>query len=414
MPESDKSVSSAANKQCFRTLCSGKPVLYDVRPAAEVLPMLSESRTLLHAGPPIEVGRLCGPVRGALECAIVHEKWAKSYEAAGQMLDRGEIRIEPTHHHRFVGPVAGVVSPSMWVFCVKNENYENWAYSPLNEGMGRALRFGAQGEDVLKRLDFLGEVVGPVLAQALQRSGGIDLKRILQRALEMGDECHNRHEAARLLLLAELLPHLLAADHPRTLGEVCEFVVGNYYFFVSVSMAACKAMTDAMGVVAGSSLVTVMARNGTDFGIRVAGTGDRWFTAPCQQIKGVCFDGYTEADGNPDLGDSTVIETAGLGAFAMAAAPAISRYIGGTPNELTQQTLEMFQITEGEHPDFRIPALDYRGTPTGIDVRKVVSTGITPIINTSISHRQAGIGQIGAGRTRAPLGCFEAALAALS
>jgi len=379
-----------------------------------VLAILSESRTLLHAGPPITVDRLCGPVRGALECAIVYEKWAKSYEAAGQMLERGEVRIEPTHHHHFVGPVAGVVSPSMWVFCVKNENDENWAYSPLNEGMGRALRFGAQGEDVLKKLGFLGQVVGPVLAEAVQRSGGINLKRIMQKALEMGDECHNRHEGARLLFLAELLPHSLNVPHPSTaLREVCKFIAGHYYFFVNLSMAACKAMTDAMGTIPGSSLVTVMARNGTDFGIRVAGTGDRWFTAPCQRIEGVCFTGYTNADGNPDLGDSSVTETAGLGAFAMAAAPAISKYIGGTPADLTRQTLEMYQITEGEHPDFRIPALDYRGTPTGIDIRKVASTGITPIINTSISHKQAGIGQIGAGRTRAPLSCFQEPVAAL-
>jgi hypothetical protein len=284
----------------------------------------------------------------------------------------------------------------------------------VNEGMGRALRFGAQGEDVLKKLEFLGQVVGPVLAEAIERSGGVNLKHIMQKGLEMGDECHNRHEGARLTFLAELLPHLLDAPHPgNTLREVCRFVTGNYYFFVSLSMAACKAMTDAMGAVPGCSLVTVMARNGTDFGIRVAGTADRWFTAPCQRIEGVCFDGYTEADGNPDLGDSTVTETAGLGAFAMAAAPAISKYIGGTPGELTRQTLEMYRITEGEHPDFRIPALDYRGTPTGIDIRKVVSTGITPIINTSISHKHPGIGQIGAGRTRAPLQCFQAAIAAI-
>lgn len=407
-------IEPTANRDCFERLCTAEPVLQRVRPAADVIPMLSESRTLLHAGPPITVDRLCGPVRGALECAIVHEKWATSYMAAGQMLERGEVRIEPTHHHRFVGPVAGVVSPSMWVLCVKNKSHGNWAYSPLNEGMGRALRFGAQGDDVLKKLEFLGRVVGPVLAEAVERSRGINLKCIIQKALEMGDECHNRHEGARLLFLAELLPHLMDAPHPsNTLRDACKFIAGHYYFFVNLSMAACKAMTDAMGVSPGSSLVTVMARNGTDFGIRVAGLGDRWFTAPCQRIEGICFPGYTNADGNPDLGDSSITETAGIGAFAMAAAPAISRYIGGSPAELTRQTLEMYQITEGEHSDFRIPALDYRGTPTGIDVRKVVSTGVTPIINTSISHKQAGIGQIGAGRTRAPLACFQQAVVAL-
>ena len=403
------------NDETFRRLCSGTPVLYSLKPARDVLPEFFSERAILHVSPPISYERMCGPVRGAIECALVYEGWAPNYEAAGRLLDSGEIRLSTTHDNGFAGPVAGVVSPSMWVLGVKNEAFGNWAYSPINEGMGRALRFGAQGEDVIRRLRWLETYAGPVLAEALNLAGGIELNPIIQRSLEMGDECHNRHEAARLLLLRNLFVHLsCASPNPDVLSQVTEYIAENYYFFVNVSMAACKAITDPASGIANSTLVTTMARNGTDFGIRVSGTGDHWFTAPCNRIRGVCFDGYAEDDGNPDLGDSSITETAGLGAFAMAASPAISSYIGGMPDDLVRDTLQMYEITHGEHPQFRIPVLGYRGTPTGIDARKVVESGITPVINTSISHKRAGIGQIGAGRTTAPMSCFEDAIAAIA
>ena len=403
----------SANTDCFTRLCRGTPVLLEVKRASAICPLLN-GPVLLHAGPSLEWSTACGPVRAGAECAAVYEGWAKDYEEAGRAIERAGIRLEPTHHHSFVGPVAGIISGSMWVFCVRNETDGNWAYCNMSEGMGRALRFGAQGEDVLRRLEWMEHVLGPVLADAVQRSGGIDLKEIITLSLEMGDDCHNRHEAARLLLLRRLLPHLIASDYSRdTLHEVIEFLADNYYFFVNLCMAACKALTDTVPHLPGSTIVTTMARNGTEFGIRVAGLGSRWFTAPCNSIRGIYFPGYSEEDGNPDLGDSTITETAGIGAFAMAASPAICRYIGGTPDEMLESTLEMYRITHGEHPDFQIPALDYRGTPTGIDVRSVVTTGITPVINTSIAHKEPGIGQIGAGRTRAPLKCFTDALAAI-
>lgn len=400
------------NDEAFRRLCAGNPVLYSLRQARDILPAFFRDRALLHVSPPISVDRMCGPVRGAIECAMVYEDWSPTYEEAGRLLAVGGVRLSTTHDNGFVGPVAGVVSPSMWVLCVKNETFGNWSYSPINEGMGRALRFGAQGDDVIRRMKWLETLAGPVLAKAFDLAGGIELNPIIQRALEMGDECHNRHEAARLLLLRRLFCHLAAAAaQADVLGQVTDYLADNYYFFVNVSMAACKAVTDPMSGIAGSTLVTAMARNGTDFGIRVSGAGSRWFTAPCNRIHGVCFDGYTEADGNPDLGDSSITETAGLGAFAMAASPAIGRYIGGMPDELLRDNLEMYKITHDEHPLFRIPQLGYRGAPTGIDVCKVVTSGVAPVINTSISHKLAGIGQIGAGRTTAPLQCFETAVA---
>jgi len=404
----------SANAVSFDRLCSGRPILVDVRRAAEVCPALNDN-VLLHAGPPVLWEEMCCPMRAGAECAMVYEGWAPSYGKARDLGASGRIRFEPTHHQSFVGPVAGIVSPSMWVFCVKNETFGNWAYCTMSEGMGRALRVGAQGDDVLSRLNWMEKVLGPALAEAIRRSGGIDIMEIIRRSLEMGDECHNRHEGARLLFLRQILPHLLSSRLTRdSLRAIIDFVADNYYFFVNISMAACKALSDAIVDLPGSTLVSAMTRNGKEFGIRVSGLGHRWFTAPCNRIHGICFDGYEETDGNPDLGDSSITETAGIGAFAMAASPAIARYIGGTSGELLQHTLEMYRITVGEHPDLRIPALDYRGVPTGIDVRRVVETGITPIINTSIAHREPGIGQIGAGRTRAPLACFTAAFEALS
>lgn len=405
---------SDPDKKAFEKLCSAKPVLKEIKQARDVLPFLDDY-TLLHVSPPIEPERMCGPVRGAIECAIVYEEWTESYSDAWELVLDRKVKLEATHHHGFVGPVSAVVSPSMWVYCVKNETNGNWAYCPMLEhGKGRALRFGAQGDDVLQRLKHIEEVIGPVLSDTIKKVGRIDLQEIIRSSLEMGDECHNRHEAARLLFLNKLIPSLFGLSNDRhIIAEVFEYIAQNYYFFVNISMATCKAMSDSIKNVPGSAIVSAMARNGTDFGIRVAGLGDKWFAAPCNRIDGIFFDGYAEPDGNLDLGDSSITETVGLGAFAMAASPAISRYIGGSVQDLEKQTKEMYKITAGEHTVFKIPAFEYRGTPTGIDVRKVVETGITPIINTSISHREPGIGQIGAGRTMAPIECFEKALAEL-
>lgn len=403
-----------SNEEAFNILCAGEPILVDIKPAHEVCPELRKNRMLLHAGPPIEWERMCGPMKGAVQCAIVYEGWANTYDEAYKLAESGEIQLSPTHDFQFVGPVAGIVSPSMWVFCVKNLKNNCWAYCTMSEGMGRALRFGAMGEDVLKLLQWMEHVLGPSLSMALDKVDGINLKDIIRNALEMGDECHNRHHGARYLFIQHLFPGLIDSELERdTVKEVIQFISNNYYFFVNISMAACKAMTSAIEYIPGSSLVSVMARNGTDFGIRVSGLGNQWFTAPCERIHGILFEGFNEEDGNSDLGDSSITETAGIGAFAMASAPAISRYIGGTPREMIEHTLEMYQITYGEHPFFQIPFLNYRGTPTGIDIYKVVEMGIPPIINTSIAHKDPGVGQIGAGRTRAPIQCFQKAVKAL-
>jgi Protein of unknown function (DUF1116) len=403
----------AANETATARLLQARPMLVDVRPAREAITGLAD-RTILHAGPPIEWPRMCGPVQGAVIGALLFEGWAPNAEVARRLLDDGAITFAPCHEHGAVGPMAGIVSPSMPVVVVENTNGGNRAFATLNEGLGRALRFGAYDAPVLERLRWMATTLGPTLARALAQAGPIDLKRLTAQALQMGDECHNRNVAATSLFTRAIAPALTRGVDGATASAVLEFLLGNDHFFLNLSMAASKASLDAAHGVSGSTLVTAMARNGVDFGIRVSGTGPRWFTDPAPVIDGLYFPGYGPADANPDLGDSAITETAGIGGFAMAGAPAIVRFVGGTPADAVGYTRAMYGITLTKNPEYAIPALGFVGTPTGIDVRRVVESGVAPVINTGIAHREPGIGQIGAGIARAPLGCFEAALAALA
>jgi hypothetical protein len=372
-------------------------------------------RMILHAGPPITWEAMCGPMQGAILGAILYEGWAVNTDQAGTLAASGEITFEPCHHHAAVGPMSGIISPSMPVWIVANSEHGNRAYCNLNEGLGKVLRFGANSLEVIERLKWMERVLGPTLHAGLEISGQVELKPLMAQALHMGDEIHNRNVAASALLLKRLIPALLKTglSHP-DITAVVEFIAGNDHFFLNISMAACKVMLDAAHAVPGSSLVTAMARNGVEFGIRVSGTGATWFTAPAPLVNGLLFPGYTADDAAPDLGDSAITETAGVGGFAMGTAPAIVQFVGGSPQDAIAYTSEMTHITLGRNNAFTLPALDFGGTPAGIDTRKVVDTGIAPVINTGIAHRQAGVGQIGAGITRAPLACFEQAITALA
>jgi Protein of unknown function (DUF1116) len=404
----------AANRDAYDAYLAAQPVLEGIGPARDHVPGLG-GRMILHAGPPIAWADMCGPMQGAIVGAILHESWAVDAEAAEALASSGEIDFAPCHHHGAVGPMAGVISPSMPVWIVANPEHGNRACCNLNEGLGKVLRFGANGDEVLARLRWMAEVLAPALAAALEVLGGLELKPLMAQALHMGDEIHNRNVAASALLLKRLVPALLRTSvPPQEIAAVVDFIAGNDHFFLNLSMAACKAMLDAAAGVAGSSLVTAMARNGVEFGIRLSGTGDAWFTAPAPVVDGLLFPGYTTADAAPDLGDSAITETAGVGGFAMAAAPAIVQFVGGAPQDAIENTLAMSHITLGRNGAFTLPALDFTGTPAGIDARKVVDTGIAPIINTGIAHRAAGVGQIGAGITRAPLACFAQAVVALA
>ena len=403
-----------ANATAVNRLMESRPILNGVATAREVIPGMHD-HLLLHAGPPIEWARMSGPLRGAIIGALLFEGLAQSETEAIELAEQGEVQFDPCHHHNAVGPMAGVISPSMMVYVLEDATHGTRTFSNLNEGYGKVLRYGAYSADVLKRLHWMNDTLGPALSAALAISNGIDLRALIAEALHMGDEGHNRNKAGSLLFLKQLAP-LVAKVVTDDLveAEVLQFIGDNALSVLNPVMAACKAMTMAAHGVEGSTLVTTMARNGTDFGIRVSGLGDQWFTAPAEVPIGLWFTGYTSADANPDIGDSAITETAGIGGFAMATAPAIVTFVGGTPQDALNATLEMYEITAAESKFFSMPALDFRGTPTGIDIRKVVELGLTPRINTGVAHKNAGVGQIGAGLVRPPLEIFEQAVVAFA
>ncbi len=403
---------ATANRECLDRMQRSSPTLIDLRPAGEVVPGMAD-RVVLHAGPPLDWERMCGPMRGAVIGACLFEGWARTPAEATALPAGGGLTFDPCHHHRAVGPMAGIITRSMHVFVVRNEPFGTEAFATINMGLGKVLRMGAYDESVIERLRWMNGEFAAMLRDALQRGGPLDVRTVLAQALQMGDECHNRYKAATSLFVRTVAPRLATSK----LGDVeraLAFTGASDAFFLNVGMASCKATLDAADGIPGATLVTAMARNGVDFGIRVSGMPGRWFTAPAPRVEGVYFPGYGPADANPDIGDSAITETAGLGAFAMAAAPAIVQLVGGTVGLARQITEQMYEITAGEHEVFRIPALGFRGTPIGIDVRKVVQTGIEPVIDTGIAHREAGVGQIGAGLAAAPMDCFVQAVQALA
>ncbi|HVB24247.1 MAG TPA: DUF1116 domain-containing protein [Ktedonobacteraceae bacterium] len=402
-----------ANTVAVGRMLAAHPVMVDIRPAREVIPALQERR-LLHAGPPIVWERMCGPMRGAVIGACLYERWAKDEAEAVKLAGSGEIDFAPCHHYNAVGPMAGITSPSMPLLVVEDRVHGNQTFTTLNEGLGKVLRYGAYAPEVLERLRWMQDVLGPALGRAIRRLGGVDARAIMAQALQMGDECHNRNKAATSLFVRQLAPALVETSGSNAeTAAVLRFIAGNDHFHLNPSMAAAKAMTLAGANVPHSSVVVTMARNGVDFGIRVSGLGDRWFVGPAQYIQGLYFAGYGPDDANPDIGDSAITETSGVGAFAMAGAPAIVQFIGGTPADALRYTRQMYNITITSNPLFGLPALDFQGVPTGIDVRQVCRLNMLPVINTGIAHRLAGIGQVGAGVVYPPMQCFEDALQAL-
>ena len=409
---------AAANRAAVERLMAAGSHLVDVRPAREVLGLAD--RTLLHAGPPIDWASASGPLRGALIGACLFEGWADDVEDAERMLAGGEVALDPCHHHRAVGPMAGVTSPSMWMWCLTDPVHggrgENMAFCNLNEGLGKVLRMGAYGPEVIERLGWMRDVLGPVLQAAVRgRDEPLDVKAIAAQMLQMGDEAHNRNRAGSLMALRELSPSIVATGFPQDdVARVLRFIGGNEHFFLNLGMPTAKLALDSAADVPGSTMVTVMSRNGTEFGIRTAGTGDRWFTGPANTPVGLFLGDYGPDDANPDIGDSAIMETYGIGGFAMAAAPAIVRFVGGTVPDALATTERMYQVTLAENPAMQIPILGFRGSPTGIDVLAVARTGWLPQINTGMAGRVAGTGQVGAGLVQPPQQCFEQALAALA
>jgi Protein of unknown function (DUF1116) len=404
----------AANAVAAQRIIDARPMLVGFERAIDVVPGMTPT-TILHAGPPIAWERMAGAMQGAVAGALVYEGLAANVEEAAELAGSGEIEFSPCHEHGCVGSMAGVTSASMFMHVVENRTHGNRAYTNLSEQMAKILRMGANDESVIVRLRWMRDVLGPILRDAMRSAGEIDLRLLLAQALHMGDECHNRNAAGTLLLMQALTPHILQTGFTtQEKVAVFEFVASSDYFSGPTWMVLCKAALDAAHGVEDSTIVTTMARNGVEFGIRVSGAGDAWFTGPAQEVIGPFFAGYGRADAGLDIGDSAITETYGIGGFAMAGAPAMIALVGGTVEGGLTVSREMVEITTAQNPNVTVPALGFRGISTGIDVRKVVETGVLPVITTAIAHKDAGVGMIGAGITHPPAECFERALRVLA
>ena len=401
-----------ANQEALNIILNGKPILIGLDKAINVIPGMKKN-LILHAGPPIEWERMCGPTRGAIIGALIYEGMVESPEQAEQLASSGKIEYAPCHEHSTVGPMAGIVSASMPVFILKNEEYGNFAYCTMNEGLGKVLRYGAFSGEVIKKLKWMESVLYPVLKKAVEKLGKIDLKNIIAQALHMGDEVHNRNRAATSLFYRIIAPAVIQTTESGTAADVLNFINGNDHFFLNLSMPAAKVTLDAARNIKNSSICVALSRNGTDFGIQLAGTGNEWFVGKAPLPDALFFPGFTKEDANPDIGDSSITETAGLGGFAIAASPAIVQFVGGTAKDAVNYTLQMYEITVGENNIYQIPYLNFRGTPTGIDVIKVVEKSLTPFIDTGVAHKNPGIGQVGAGVLSAPMEPFKKAMKGL-
>lgn len=401
-----------ANQIALSRYLASQPVLVDILPAGKAIPQLIEKKRILHAGPPIQWNAMCGPMQGAIIGAILFEGWANTKEAAKSLIEQGEIVFEPCHHYDAVAPMAGIISPSMPVWVIEDMAHNHHrCFSNFNEGLGKVLRFGANNPDVITRLNWMKTELAETLSATLKLSGPIELKPIMAQALHMGDEVHNRNAAATGLFLKKILPFLLKINQPlEHIERAIQFITNNDHFFLNLSMAACKTMLVAAEGIPHSTMVTVMARNGVNFGIQISSMKGQWFQAPANSVNGLFFPNFDINDAAADLGDSAITETAGLGGFAMASSPAIVKFVGGSTNDALNNSVMMQSISLGQNPAFTLPTLNFIPTAAGIDIRKVVDTGILPIINTGIAHKLAGIGQIGAGITTAPMQCFTQAL----
>ncbi len=407
---------SKANEQALKKLLEARPFWVDIQPAIECVPGMKKNM-ILHSGPPCTWERMSGPVRGGVMGALVYEGLAKNAEEAAELAASGDIEFDPCHHHNTVGPMAGIVCPSMPMIVTENEVTGQKAFNSLNEGIGKVLRMGAYDDEVIERLRWMERALGPMLQRAIRKAGRIDLKNIMAQALQMGDELHNRSRAASYILFTKTAPYVLETiDHKSLSGtiEAMKFQEANIHSFLGFAMSSAKVSLMAAENVEGSSMVTVMARNGTDWGIQVSGLGKQWFTCQSPVPEVLLFPGFKKEDVGRDIGDSAIMETYGIGGCAIAAAPAIVQFVGGTYDLAVSKTMDMYEITLGENNVYQIPSLNFRGTPTGIDILQVAKKNLPPFIDTGVAHKDPGVGQVGAGLCDAPMEVFKKALVAFS
>lgn len=405
-----------ANEQALKQLLEARPFWVDIQPAIDCVPGMKKNM-ILHSGPPCTWDRMSGPVRGGVMGALVYEGLARNAEEAAELAASGDIEFDPCHHHNTVGPMAGIVCPSMPMIVTENEVTGQKAFNSLNEGIGKVLRMGAYDDEVIERLKWMERVLGPVYQKAIRKAGRIDLKNIMAQAIQMGDELHNRSRAASYILFTKTAPYILETLDQQKLPETTEalkFMEANIHTFLGFAMSSAKVSLMAAENVEGSSMVTVMARNGTDWGIQVSGLGKQWFTCQSPVPEVLLFPGFSKEDVGRDIGDSAIMETYGIGGCALAAAPAIVQFVGGTYDLAVSKTMDMYEISLGENNIYQIPSMNFRGTPTGIDILQVVKKNLPPFIDTGVAHKDPGVGQVGAGLCDAPMEVFKKAVVAFS
>ena len=404
------------NREVIAKVVASQPILKDNVRAKEVIPEMREGKVILHAGPPVAYENMPDPMQGSCVGAVLFEEWADNEADARKMLENGEIKFIPCHHVNAVGPMGGITSPNMAVFVVENETDGHRAYCTMNEGIGKVLRFGAYSEEVVNRLRWMRDVLGPVLGRALRSmDNGLALNPLIAKAVAMGDEFHQRNIAASLAFLKEVAPIITKMDDldDKDRYDVIKFLADTDQFFLNIMMATGKAVMDSARDGTDGTIVTAMCRNGYEFGIRIAGMGDEWFTGPVNTPQGLYFTGYDAEDACPDMGDSAITETFGVGGMAMIAAPAVTRFVGaGGYEDALRTSNEMMEISIDRNPNFTVPTWNFQGICLGIDARLVVEKGITPVINTGIAHKIAGYGQVGAGTVHPPIEAFEKAIVA--
>ncbi|MBE7551171.1 MAG: DUF1116 domain-containing protein [Anaerolineales bacterium] len=405
----------AANQEAVERILASQPRVVDVAPAAQALGLAG--RIILHAGPPISWERMCGPQKRAVLGAIRFEGWAGDNESAEALVESAQVTLSPNHRYRAVGPMTGIISPSMPVLVVQNETFGNYGFSTFNEGRGNTLWFGICDDATLERLRWMRDTLAPAVKAALHHGGPLNVFDIVAQGLQMGDECHARSAASTSLLVKTLMPPMLDAGvSSRTVADIIRFMANNNHFFLNFTMAAVKATMDAANGIPDSTLVTAMSRNGVDFMLRVSGLGDEWVVAPVSPMdEAVYYTGYSVADAAGDIGDSAIIETCGLGGMAIAGAPTIAAFVGGTLADEIAAVEQLRLITVAAHQKFSLPAMNSANTPLGIDLRRVVESRIVPFITTGVLHETSPtVGQIGTGVARVPVALFERALAALA
>ena len=399
---------NAANEEALRRIVAADPVLVDVAPASEVVPGMRD-RLILHSGPPVTWERMCGAQRGAAIGMCLFEGWAKDASHAERMLASGEVAFEPNHHHRTVGPMAGTITSNMWVWVVENRAFGNRACCRQVESFQQ---FGDYSQNAVSQLQKWRDIWGPALRAAVRKMGGVPLKPLVARALQMGDEMHNRVVASSSIFANAVAPVLVDCGVPKEKVVETLYYVGNHPFlFLGLSMAAAKSAMDPVRGIDASTVVTAMARNGTEFGIQVSGLDGEWFTAPSPRVAGLYLPGWKDEDAGRDMGDSAITETVGWGGFVIGGAPGILTFTGGTAAQALAFSRDMYAISVGKSPDFLMPALDFQGAAVGIDIRKVVQTNVVPVIDTAIAHKEPGHSIIGGGIVRPPFECFAKALA---